>query len=102
VSGYPSPYAGPYQDPYPPPFTPPAAGFVDPAHSVTPPVPPVYWRRREPIGAIVLIALGVLFLLGQLDIFSHRLLDFAWPLALIALGVWLIVRRFSDSHGGCK
>lgn len=51
---------------------------------------------------MVLIALGVLFLLGQLDIFSGRLLEFAWPLLLIGLGVWLIVRRLEDSKGGSK
>jgi hypothetical protein len=60
------------------------------------------WRRREPIGAIVLIGLGVLFLLGQLDIFSGRLIHFTWPLLLIGLGVWLIVRRIEDSKGGSK
>jgi hypothetical protein len=45
------------------------------------PVPPLYWRRKEPIGAIVLIALGLLFLLGQLDLFNGRLIEFTWPLA---------------------
>jgi hypothetical protein len=67
-----------------------------------PPVPPLYWRRREPVGALVLIALGVLFLLGQLDIFQGRLIEYSWPVLLIALGVWLIVRRLTDSHGGSK
>jgi hypothetical protein len=104
ASGYRPPYAGgPYQTTYQQtPFTPPAAGFADPANQEVPPVPPLSWRRKEPVGAIVLIALGVLFLLGQLDIFSGRLLAFTWPLALIALGVWLIVRRLGDSQGGPK
>ncbi|HEV2486585.1 MAG TPA: DUF5668 domain-containing protein [Terracidiphilus sp.] len=94
-----------YQTPYQDPFTPPPPGLADPgAHPVppVPPVPPVGWRRREPIGAIVLIALGMLFLLGQLDIFSGRLLEFTWPLLLIGLGVWLIVRRLGESQGGSK
>ena len=94
-----APYQSSYQGPYQAPYTPPAAGFVDPA---APPPPPVCWRRREPVGAIVLIGLGLLFLLGQLDIFHGRLLDFAWPLGLIALGVWLIVRRIGESQGGSK
>ena len=104
--GYP-PYTGtyqppygqaPYQAPYPPP-----AGFTDPGiPPVPPPVPPLYWRRKEPIGAVVLIGLGLLFLLGQLDVFSGRLMEYAWPLLLIGLGVWLIVRRLGDSQGGSK
>jgi TM2 domain-containing membrane protein YozV len=93
------PYQAPYQGAYQGPLAPPAAGFVDPA---APPVPPIPWRRREPVGAIVLIALGMLFLLGQLDIFHGRLMEFAWPLLLIALGVWLIVRRLGDSQGGSR
>jgi hypothetical protein len=109
--GYQPPDAGqsppPYQTPYPggyqAPFTPPAAGFVD--SSVPPPLPPLplmHHRRQEPIGAIVLIALGMLFLLGQLDIFRGRFIEFTWPLLLIALGVWLVVRRLGNSQGGSK
>jgi len=82
-----------YQAPYPPPVPP-----IPPI----PPVPPIYWRRKEPIGAIVLIALGLLFLLGQMNLFNGRLMEFAWPLLLIGLGVWLIVRRIEESHGGSK
>ena len=109
AAGYQPPYQAPYQTPYQAPyqgFTPPASGFTDPGVPPIPPVPPVplvppmSWRRREPIGAIVLIGLGVLFLLGQLDIFSGRLIHFFWPLLLIGLGVWLIVRRIEDSKGG--
>jgi TM2 domain-containing membrane protein YozV len=100
TESYPPPYAEQYQSPYQAPFTPPTAGFTDPA-APQPPVP-VCWRRSEPVGAIVLIALGVLFLLQQLDIFHGRLLDFTWPMVLIALGVWLIVRRLGDSQGGPK
>jgi putative Mn2+ efflux pump MntP len=62
----------------------------------------MYQRRREPIGAIVLIALGLLFLLGQLDVFRDHFFGLTWPLLLIALGVWLIVRRIEDSRGGSK
>jgi TM2 domain-containing membrane protein YozV len=116
AAGYQQPYPGAYQAPYESPysqapgqipyqqvpFSPPPAGFVDSAAQPAPPLPPLYWRRREPIGAIVLIALGLLFLLGQLDIFHGRLLEFTWPLMLIALGVWLIVRRLGDSHGGSR
>jgi len=93
-------YQAPYQGPYQAPFAPPVAGFTDPG--VPPPTPALYWRRREPVGAVILIAIGLLFLLDRLDIFNGRIIEFTWPLALIALGVWLIVRRLGDSQGGSK
>ena len=92
--GYPPSYTGQYQAP----FIPPPPGFIDPAA----PPPPVCCGRREPIGAIVLIALGVIFLLGQLDLFHGQFFKYAWPCLLIALGVWLVVRRMGDSEGGSK
>jgi len=109
-SGWQQTYSGPYQAPYSAPYPPPA-GFVDPAAPPIPPIPPIppvppvppmYWGRKEPIGAIVLIALGLLFLLGQLDVFRGRLFEFAWPLLLIGLGVWLVVRRTQGMGGGPK
>jgi hypothetical protein len=93
AGGYSPPYAAQYQPPYQSPYQPPP--FM-------PPVPPIPWRRREPIGAIVLIALGMLFLLGQLDLFHGRFMGFVWPLMLIALGGWLFVRRLGESQGGPK
>ena len=98
-------YQAPYQPPgpgayQPPPYTP-VGGYVDPNLPPVPPVPPhMYWRRKEPIGAVVLIALGILFLLGQLDIFTGRMWDFTWPVFLIGLGVWLMLRRVGPWQGG--
>lgn len=86
-AGYTNPYAPPGMPPIPP---------VPPV----PPVPPLYWKRKEPVGAVILIGLGLLFLLGQLDLFSGRVFEFAWPLLLIGLGAWMIVRRFQDTQGG--
>jgi TM2 domain-containing membrane protein YozV len=98
------PSAGYQVPPYGSPYGPPAGGFVDPAAPIPPipAVPPVPWRRREPIGAIVLIALGLLFLMGQLDLFHGRLVGLTWPILLIGLGVWLVARRLGDSQGGPK
>jgi len=90
---YQTTYQGPQQGPYQGgPNVPP--GYAGPDF---PPVPPVHWRRREPIGAIILIALGVLFLMGHFDWFSGRMFEFTWPVLLIGLGVWLIVRRLSEN-----
>jgi hypothetical protein len=109
-AGYAPPYGAPYQAPYQappyqasyqaPPFTP-MAGMPDPGAPLPPP-PQAYWRRKEPIGAIVLIGLGLLFLIGQLDDIGGRIFEFSWPLLLIGLGVWLVVRRMGDTHGGAK
>jgi len=48
---------------------------------------------RIPVGALVLIGLGVLFMLQNLGLrwFSF---DRFWPLILIAIGAWLFVRRW--------
>jgi len=109
TSGYQQPASGPYQAPYPgsyqqPPYSPTPGAYVDP--TVPPVTPPYYgphfWQRKEPVGAVVLIALGVIFLLDRFDVFNGRLGEFAWPLVLIGLGAWLIVRRLGDSQGGPK
>ena len=60
------------------------------------------WRRREPIGAVILIALGILFLMGQLHWFSGRMFEMSWPVLLIGLGVWLIVNRMRDARGNSQ
>ncbi len=102
-SGYPpTPYGTPYQAPYgtpyqAQPFTP-LGQPVDP--NAPPPPPQALWRRKEPMGAIVLIGLGLLFLLGQLDEIGGVIFKFTWPLLLIGLGVWLVVRRMGDTQGG--
>lgn len=50
------------------------------------------FTRGVPTGAVVLIALGVLFLLHNLGIWFLSV-DVLWPIILIALGVWLFARR---------
>lgn len=58
--------------------------------AVAPPPPPAVQRSNEPIGAIVLIVLGVLFLLGNITSFNmHRF----WPLILIGIGLWIAYKR---------
>jgi hypothetical protein len=55
---------------------------------------------RFPVAPVVLIALGVIFLLDNLD-----LLDFSralkyWPVALIGLGAYMLYARMSPPSGG--
>lgn len=54
---------------------------------------PVSDENRPPTGAIILLVLGVLFLLGNAGIWDWRWFDRLWPLALIAAGAWMIYRR---------
>jgi len=82
-----------YAQNYPP-------GTIPPIPPI-PPVPPYKWRRKEPVFAMVLIGLGIIFLLQSMGFVTHLLHNF-WPIALIGFGVWLFVRRFSDSKGGSK
>ncbi len=55
--------------------------------------------RREPIGAIVLIGLGMLFLFNSLGIFRFDWIGRGWPLILIGIGIWLLIQRL---RGGAK
>lgn len=48
--------------------------------------------RREYFWPVVLIVLGILFLLNNLNLPWLRA-DVIWPIALILVGVWLILRR---------
>ena len=49
-------------------------------------------RRRNGIG-LLLVAVGVVFLLGNVGAFRFADLRYVWPLVLIALGVYLVAQR---------
>ncbi|MBI5305041.1 MAG: cell wall-active antibiotics response protein [Chloroflexi bacterium] len=55
-------------------------------------------RTGRVFGALVLIGLGVLLLLGNLNIFIFRW-DMLGPLFLILIGVWLVSRAFVPGWG---
>jgi TM2 domain-containing membrane protein YozV len=56
--------------------------------------------NRIPVGAIVLIGLGCLFLLNTMGLFHGYWIHRLWPLILIVIGVWLFVKRCSPPGGG--
>lgn len=107
ASYVPPPYA-PYV-----PYTPPAGGWgaptqpaftgspAAPPYAATPVAPfPAAPPSRFPIGAVWLIVLGALFLVGNIGMFHgfpvHRLV----PFLLIGLGAWLFVHRMTSSGMG--
>ena len=82
----------------PPGFVPPGAvpnmppnmppGWVPP-----PPEMELERARREPIGAIVLILLGMLFLFNTLGFFNFGWVHHGWPLIIVGIAVWLLARN---------
>lgn len=86
---YPGTYPGTYSGGQPGvPIPPPGVGSYPPPFD--PSMPP---RRRQPIGAFILIGLGVLFLLNTLNVFDFNWFGKLWPLLIIAFGALLFVRR---------
>ena len=83
---------------YPQPV-PPIPPYGTPGYPVDPALVPLT-RNRFPAGAIWLIGLGCLFLIGNAGLFHtfpiHRIV----PFFLIGLGVWLFVRKMTDSGSG--
>ncbi len=54
---------------------------------------------RVPLGAVILIGLGVLFLMSTMGWFHFFWIGRLWPVILIVIGVWLFVQRFRpQSH----
>ncbi len=49
--------------------------------------------RKDYFWPLVLVAIGVYFLLNNLNLLFWLSFDIVWPVLLILLGVWLIVRR---------
>lgn len=51
----------------------------------------------RPVGAIVLIALGILFLLANFGVLEMDWFSKAWPIGLVGIGVWLLWSRMRQS-----
>jgi len=82
---------------YAPPTQPgqPAQPYAAPPFS---PVDPnsVFARNRFPAGAVWLIVLGALFLIGNSRLFYGFPMHWIIPFLLIGFGVWLFVRRMTE------
>src|SRR4051812_34160091 len=70
----------------------------------TPNVPQYYIRRRSIAGPIVLIALGVLFLLGNLHVITWSQLSLMWarywPVLIILWGIIKLYEHWNDTRQG--
>jgi hypothetical protein len=94
-------------------FAPP---YVAPPSYSAPPIPPIppsptdplnpvgpeQWRGNHGIhaGAVVLILLGVAFLFGNLGILRGYWMERGWPILLIGLGVWMVIRHSQKPPAG--
>lgn len=56
-----------------------------------PPTGAAVGKAQPPIGAIVLIGLGILFLLGDIN---RRIVQDYWPIILIVIGLWKGAKRW--------
>jgi TM2 domain-containing membrane protein YozV len=60
---------------------------------------PLHGQRSSfPVGPAVLIAVGLLFLLNNMEIVRFSQIIRYWPIALIALGVYMLYERMSSSE----
>ncbi|HET9741761.1 MAG TPA: B-box zinc finger protein [Terriglobales bacterium] len=83
----------------------PAAAFQNNLHAqiiqdVTNPAACDRGMGPMPIGAVILIALGVLLLLDNLGVLSFRWTAEFWPILLIVIGIWLAMRRLAGTGRG--
>jgi TM2 domain-containing membrane protein YozV len=107
VNPYTPPYTPPYAPPYAPAYTPPYSYPYDPPGAPAAPVPPyadvkVPYYRRFPSGAIWLIVLGLIFLVGDNGFFHFFHRPVFWPILTIAVGVWIFVHKMICSGHGLE
>lgn len=50
---------------------------------------------RIPVGPILLIAIGVIYLLNSLDLLDFRAISRFWPVILIVVGAYMLYSRFT-------
>jgi hypothetical protein len=96
------PYTASYGTPPPPPagtafgsaFTPSGS----PAYGTPGRIEPA--EHKHPVGAVVLIIIGIVLLLQTLGVFEEEWISRAWPVVIIGVGAWLLYRRTRDTPRG--
>jgi uncharacterized membrane protein len=56
-------------------------------------------RPHRPVGALILIGLGVMFQVDRLDVLSWWRMHRMWPVILIVIGVALLISRLQPRPG---
>jgi hypothetical protein len=84
-----------YAPPVPP--VPPVANFTGGPVPPPPGFPPAHPQHHFPAGAVWLIALGAIFLLGNFGLFHTYSAHWFLPLLLIGFGVWQFVHRMTNT-----
>jgi hypothetical protein len=60
------------------------------------PVDPLQsWSKERPIGPIILIVVGALFLLNNFDLLPFYRIERFWPLILIVVGILMFRNRLA-------
>jgi hypothetical protein len=54
------------------------------------------WSKERPVGPIILIVVGALFLLNNFDLFPFYRIERFWPLVLIAVGILMFRNRLGN------
>ena len=54
---------------------------------------------RQQTAPLILIGMGVLFLMNEFDLIDFDRVARFWPVGLIALGIWMLVKRSGAANG---
>jgi TM2 domain-containing membrane protein YozV len=57
------------------------------------------WSKNRPIGPIILIVAGAIFLLDNFDLFPFYRVERFWPLVLIGIGVLMLRNKLTGNDG---
>ena len=106
-----NPSQHPGENPFPQPPVYPASYAVPPPHHrerrgcrrIARRRPSKLHGTKTPVGAVVLIVIGLVLLLHTLGVFEDEWIGRAWPIVLIGVGAWLLYRRTQDiPRGGAR
>jgi Domain of unknown function (DUF5668)/B-box zinc finger len=89
-----------YGVPPPPPPSGAPFGSAVPGPGLYNPMVPVEPEHKHPVGAVVLIIIGIVLLLQTLGVFEEEWIGRAWPVVIIGVGAWLLYHRTRETPRG--